>query len=228
MNDDFILTIKHLEAITDLEQKRQLDFIKGMEEVLFRFETGIVKKRVIPALVNLLKFDYLIAVVLIVIVEILKKDILNAGEFQKTLFTPIKTITQSKEIPAHALYVLVDNIDLWAKFMSLTDLNSTVMPLYIKCFDCPNKLKELALKKVEFLSRKFDYQFLKTKLLPRLLNMMGDKTYDIRKYALIALYKIMALFDSQTISDQILVGLEKNRRMGTDPFTNAITLRLYS
>lgn len=177
---------------------------------------------------NLLKFDYLIAVVLIVLVEIIKKDIVNAGEFQKVLFTPIKSLTQSKEIPAHALYVLVDNIDLWAKYMSFADLNTTVMPLYIKCFECPNKLKELALKKVEFLSKKFDYQFLKTKLLPRLLNMMGDKTYDIRKYSLIALYKIMALFDAQTVSDQILVGLEKNRKMGTDPFTNAITLKLYA
>lgn len=45
---------------------------------------------------------------------------------------------------------------------------------------------------------------------------------------MIALYKIMALFDSQTISDQILVGLEKNRRTGTDPFINAITLKLYA
>jgi hypothetical protein len=112
--------------------------------------------------------------------------------------------------------------------MSFADLNTTVMPLYIKCYDCPNKLKELALKKVEFLSKKFDYQFLKTKLLPRLLNMMGDKSYEIRKYALIALYKIMSLFDSQTISDQILAGLEKNRKMGADPFTNALTLRLYA
>jgi hypothetical protein len=45
-----------------------LEFIKGMEEVLFRFETPIVKKRIIPALISLLKFDYLIAVVLIVLV----------------------------------------------------------------------------------------------------------------------------------------------------------------
>jgi hypothetical protein len=81
--------------------------------------------------------------------------------------------------------------------------------------------------KVEFLSKKFDYQFIKTKLLPRLLNMMGDKTYDIRKYSLIALYKIMGVFDAHTISDQILVGLDKSRKMGTDPFINAITLKLY-
>lgn len=37
MNDNFILTIKHLENIMNLDQRRQLDFIKGMEEVLFRF-----------------------------------------------------------------------------------------------------------------------------------------------------------------------------------------------
>lgn len=115
--------------------------------------------------------------VLIVLFEILKKDIMTISEFQKLLWGPIKSLTCSKEIPAHALYVLVDNIDLWARFMSFADLNTTIIPLYVKCFDCPNKLKELALKKVEFLSKKFDYQFLKTKILPRLLNLMTDKTY---------------------------------------------------
>lgn len=45
MNDNFILTIKHLENIVNLDQRRQLDFIKGMEEVLFRFETAKIKKK---------------------------------------------------------------------------------------------------------------------------------------------------------------------------------------
>lgn len=64
--------------------------------MLFRFETAIIKKRIIPTLIGLLKFDYLIAVLLIVLVEILKKDILNASEFQKILWGPIKALTNSK------------------------------------------------------------------------------------------------------------------------------------
>lgn len=130
-------------------------------------------------------------------------------------------------MPAHALYVLVDNIDVWGKFTSMQDLQGTIVPLYLKCYECPNKLKELALKKIEYLSRKFDYQFLKTKILPRLLNLINDKTYEIRKYSLIALYKTMSMYDAQTVSDQIIPGLEKNRKAGTDPFVNAITLKLY-
>ncbi len=118
-----------------------MEFIKGMEEVLFRFEHGIIKKRILPALINLLKFDHLIAVVLIVLVDVLKREIVSNAEFQKWLWNPLKTLTCGKEIPAHALYVLVDNIEIWSKFMSFADLNTTIIPLYIKCFECPNKLK---------------------------------------------------------------------------------------
>ena len=39
---------------------------------------------------------------------------------------------------------------------------------------------------------------------------------------------MLPVIDSQTISSHILTGLENNRKAGTDPFINAITVSIYS
>jgi hypothetical protein len=48
---------------------------------------------------------------------------------------------------AHSLYLFVNNIVLFEKVVSLNDVRETIVPLYIKCFECPAKLKDLALQK---------------------------------------------------------------------------------
>lgn len=50
-----------------------------------------------------------------------------------------------------------------------------VMPLYIKCFDCPAKLKQLALSMIPKIIKKSDSQFLKTKILPKMMGLLKDQ-----------------------------------------------------
>jgi hypothetical protein len=75
---------------------------------------------------------------------------------------------------AHALYLLILNMEILEKFVNEEDFMACIIPLYLKCFDCPPKLKVLALKHVERLSKKYDYQFTKTKIIPKLVNIMKD------------------------------------------------------
>ena len=64
--------------------------------------------------------------------------------------------------------------------------------------------------------------------MPKILSLVSDKTTEIRKLALIVLYKTASTFDSQVVTDQILPALDKLRKVGTDPFSNAISLKLYT
>lgn len=57
------------------------------------------------------------------------------------------------------------------------------------------------------MSKKYDYQFTKSKIIPKLVNIMKDQSLDIRKDALKALYTIIGSIDAQTISTVILAGL---------------------
>jgi hypothetical protein len=79
-----------------------------------------------------------------------------------------------------------------------------------------------------FLSKKLEYQFIKSKIIPKILTLFVDKTLEIRRMALVCIYKSAASFDSQVITDQILPALDKLRKAGSDSFSNAITLKLYN
>ena len=87
----------------------------------------------------------------------------------------MKLITQGKEMTAHSLYLLVSNMEILQKFLKEDDFMNSIIPLYFKCFDCPVKLKSLALMHVERLCKKYDYQFTKTKIVPKLVNILKDE-----------------------------------------------------
>ena len=78
------------------------------------------------------------------------------------------------------------------------------MPLYLKCFDCPIKLKQLALSMVQKIVKRVDYQFVKTKLLTKLLGLFKDQNIEVRKDALKALLAILPSLDTQTVTLTIL------------------------
>ena len=72
-----------------------------------------------------------------------------------------------------------------------------------------------------------DYQFVKAKMIPKIMSCMKDSNQEIRKKSLIALKKSIKILDSQTIVSHVLPGLENSRKAGTDPFINALTVFIY-
>lgn len=105
---------------------------------------------------------------------------------------------------AQAIYLFVLNYEILEKFVGETDSITYLLPLYIKCFDCPPKLKQLALRSIERVSKKLDYPNFKTRVVPKLLGLFKDPSLDIRKDALRALYGILKSIDAQTLSLSVL------------------------
>lgn len=110
----------------------------------------------------------------------------------------------------------------------MQELNQYIVPLYVKCFDCPAKLKELALHKTDYILSKMDYQFVKTKMIPKIMNCIKDQSSEIYKKSLIALRKTIKILDTQTITSIVLPGLQACKKAGSDPFVNAITVSIYT
>jgi hypothetical protein len=97
---------------------------------------------------DLLKFNHLIASIVYIVVDVIKKNNLSIESFKKLVWPFLKAVTQGKEITAQAMYLLVINMDKLDKYIGDADMNSCILPLYLKCFDCPPKLKHLALSNV--------------------------------------------------------------------------------
>lgn len=52
-----------------------------------------------------------------------------------------------------------------------------------------------------------DYQFVKTKMIPKVMNCIKDQNSDIHKKSLIALRKSIKILDNQTITSLVLPAL---------------------
>lgn len=139
----------------------------------------------------------------------------------------MKKVMQGKEMTAHSIYMFVDNMKVLEPVVTMENLSQTVIPLYIKCFDCPPKLKELALRQTEYILKKMDYQFVKAKMIPKIIACIKDTNVEVHKKGLIALRKSLKILDTQTITSLVLPGLESSRKGGSDQFVNAITVSIY-
>lgn len=60
------------------------------------------------------------------------------------------------------------------------------------------------------------------------MNCMKDSNGEVHKKSLMALRKCIKILDVQTITSQVLPGLENSRKAGTDPFINAISISIYT
>ena len=49
-----------------------MNFVKGITKILFKFEEVVLKTKVMPIILSLIKFDYLISGILTIIIELMK------------------------------------------------------------------------------------------------------------------------------------------------------------
>lgn len=77
VNDPIVLTVKYLEKISNYENKQQVEFLKGLSGVIDKFSGKILHKRIIPILTNLLKFNHLVASIIFILLDIMKRGMLS-------------------------------------------------------------------------------------------------------------------------------------------------------
>jgi hypothetical protein len=70
--------------------------LKGLAGVINQFSGSVFHKRIIPTLVNLLKFNHLIASIIFIILDIMKKNMITVEEWRKLVWPDLKGITQGK------------------------------------------------------------------------------------------------------------------------------------
>lgn len=91
--------------------------------VLHDFNRKILLKRIFPTLMDYLKFKHLIPSIIYICIEVAKDGkIINGSEFIDNIWSHIKRVTQGKEMTAHSIFMLVENIELFEKLISLGEV----------------------------------------------------------------------------------------------------------
>ena len=173
-NDNTIVTVRYLDKISTYENKQQLEFLKGLASVIDDFEERVLTKVIVGKLMDLLKFNHLVASIIFIILDLLKRARLPQQFFKQTIWPHLKAISQGKELTAQAIYILVHNMPLLDQQLDQPEITAFIMPLYLKCFECPPKLKLLAINMLQAVTKKVDYQYTKTRIIPKLVHVMKD------------------------------------------------------
>ena len=192
-------------------------FLKGLSQNILKFEHKFIKSKVVPLIVNLFNNPQLAPAILQIyfkFMEAKNPSFLTSDEFNNLIWPSIKSLTAGKEMSAQALFLLIQNTNLFLDYIDIKELQTVFIPLLIKCFDCGvQKLQVLAIRKAEGLFNKMDYTVLKNQVLPRILNLCTDPNIEVRKQALLMLSRTYTIFDKNVINDQVLVVLEKLRKL---------------
>lgn len=70
--------------------------MKGLSGVIDKFSGKVLHKRIIPIMTNLLKFNHLVASIIFIILDIMKRNMISVEEWRKSVWTELKPITQGK------------------------------------------------------------------------------------------------------------------------------------
>lgn len=96
MNDSTLMTVKYLDKISNYESKQQLEFLKGLAGVLDDFPLRVTNRLVVPKLIDLLKYNHLIASIVYIVIDLLKKNKIEGDSFKKVVWPNLKNVTQGK------------------------------------------------------------------------------------------------------------------------------------
>lgn len=96
LNDSTLITVKYLDKISSYENKQQLEFLKGLAGVLYDFEERVLTRIVLPKLMDLLKFGHLIASIVYITVDLIKKERIPTETFTKLIWPALKGVLAGK------------------------------------------------------------------------------------------------------------------------------------
>lgn len=76
--------------------------------ILNNFDSKILSRKVLPLLLDLLKFKHLIPSVIYICLEIMKNGkIISESEFKDKIWPSLRKVVQGKEMTAHSLFLFV-------------------------------------------------------------------------------------------------------------------------
>jgi len=230
--DPLIKTIKYLETIEQKEHHNVVQFLTGLSRILDKFDKRSCIRKIIPLMLKCIHKGDLSVLILPAVINIVKKkDYLDKEAFQEFVWPHISSFCEAGEMPAQALFILVENSELFSGFINAGDFQSVFLPLILKSLECGvQKLQHLGINKIPFLSKKIEYTTFKNQIMPRLLMLLTENTVPlkIKEVGCEVLIGVLSILDKNFLRDNILKALQILREKINEPVICMHLLTLYS
>ncbi|KAI8644817.1 kinase-like domain-containing protein [Parasitella parasitica] len=219
-----VSTMKFLESFPEKTREEKGQFMKGLARVLGQFPERVLKRKILPALLEELKDNQLLPYTIPNIFVVTQK--LSQEEFCDLVLPSLKPIFNVRDPPQNMI-VLLEKLDVLQQKTPREVFRDEVMPLVYAALETPTTaVQEKALRIVPSLAESLDYAAVKSSLFPRVQTVFVQTTIlSVKVSTLICFYSMIKVLDKFTVQEK-LVPLLKNIKT-KEPAVMLATLAVY-
>ncbi|KAI7859992.1 hypothetical protein BDC45DRAFT_166554 [Circinella umbellata] len=219
-----VSTMKFLESFPEKTREEKSQFMKGLVRVLNQFPDRVLKRKILPQLLEELKNHQLLPYTIPNVFTIVEQ--LNQREFCELVLPSLKPVFQVRDPPQN-LIVLLEKLDTLQSKTPRETFRDDIMPLVYASLEAPTPLvQEKALRIVPQLSEALDYTTVKNAVFPRVQNLFVQTTVlSVKVSTLICFHSLIKVIDKYTMQEK-LVPLLKNIKT-KEPAVMLSTLAVY-
>ncbi|KAL1926285.1 hypothetical protein VTP01DRAFT_5982 [Rhizomucor pusillus] len=219
-----VSTMKFLETFPEKTREEKSQFMKGLARVLNQFPERVLKRKILPSLLEELKNHQLLPYTIPNIFIITQQ--LSQDEFCQLVLPPLKPIFNVRDPPQNMI-VLLEKLDVFQQKTPREVFRDDIMPLVYAALEAPTPVvQEKALRIIPSLSESLDYTTVKNSLFPRVQVLFAQTTLlSVKVSTLICFHSMIKVIDKYTMQEK-LVPLLKNIKT-KEPAVMLATLAVY-
>ncbi|KAI8050149.1 kinase-like domain-containing protein [Gilbertella persicaria] len=219
-----VSTMKFLESFPEKTREEKAQFMKGLARVLGQFPERVLKKKILPSLLEELK-DYQLLPFTIPNVFIITQK-LSQNEFCDLVLPSLKPVFNIRDPPQNMI-VLLEKLDVLQQKTPREVFRDDVMPLVYAALEAPTAVvQEKALRIIPSLAESLDYTAVKSSLFPRVQTLFVQTTIlSVKVSTLICFHAMIKVLDKFTVQEK-LVPVLKNIKT-KEPAVMLATLAVY-
>ncbi|KAI9486147.1 MAG: hypothetical protein EXX96DRAFT_592949 [Benjaminiella poitrasii] len=219
-----VSTMKFLESFPEKTREEKAQFMKGLARVLGQFPERVLKRKILPSLLEELKDSQLLPYTIPNVFVIAQK--LSQQEFCSLILPSLKHVFQVRDPPQNMI-VLLEKLDILQQKTPREIFRDDVMPLVYAALESPaSVVQEKALRIIPSLAESLDYTAVKSSLFPRVQTVFVQTTIlSVKVSTLICFHAMIKVLDKFTVQEK-LVPLLKNIKT-KEPAVMLATLAVY-
>ena len=204
-NNILVSTLKFMEreSFAGRQKDERVQFLKGLLKVLPQFSDRLLRRKVLPALLELMADRSLLPFILPNVFHISKN--LSQIEFTNTVLPKLQPLFEIQDPPQNLL-LLLDQIELFVSKTTPSTFREGVTPLLYSPLDAEHAMvQERALKVVPRLCEILEYSHVKEVLFPKIAALFTrTKVLSVKCNTLICFHSMINVLDKYTLTEKLV------------------------
>ncbi|KAI7868246.1 kinase-like domain-containing protein, partial [Spinellus fusiger] len=219
-----VSTMKFMESFPEKTREEKAQFMKGLARVLGQFSDRVVKRKILPTLLEELKdhplLPYTVPNILLITQQLTQK------EFCDLILPSLKPVFLIRDPPQNMI-VLLEKLDVFQQKTPRETFRDDVMPLMYAALETPvPAVQEKALRILPSLCDSLDYTIIKGSLFQRVQALFVQTTIlSVKVSTLICFHAMIKTVDKFTMQEKLLPLLENIKTK--EPAVMLATLAVY-